>query len=89
MRCALKVINCTCRLDLGSVCKLLHGVITESSSLWHAIRFRHADFCDIVKNPTYNAQRTAFVQHRISAIRNMVIGPDQVGRSNVSACSMQ
>ena len=89
IRCALTVIICICRLDCGSVCKQLYAVITESSSLWHEIKFKHADFLPRVANPTYSARRTAFVQQRISAIRSVVVGPGLVSPSHVSACLMQ
>lgn len=64
-----------CRLDFGSVCKRLYAVVRESSSLWHDVSFEHADFFTPEAVPTYSAQRVAFVQHRISAVRDVVIGP--------------
>ena len=65
-------------MKFGSVCKQLYAVVRESSALWHDLRFEWAESTLEVASPTFYVQRAAFVQHRISAIRNVYIGPNVV-----------
>lgn len=72
---ALSLLVSICRLKFGSVCKQLYAVVRESSPLWHDIRFKWADSVLDAASPTFHVRRAAFVQHRISAVRTVHIGP--------------